>query len=212
MWLQAEAELLSAIVMFFSRLGITSNDVGIKVSNRKVCDLLCYYPTCSVISCIGRIGSELCCNFDTVDGLGKLLEQSCRQFICHWVGGVCGYLNVFQTWFLHILAGLEVSTIRISLWFCDFIANLNEVFVLFICWVVIGLMSGISWCHVVGTRQVLQAVLEKFNIPPDSFAAVCVIVDKVQDKLIFFLEEEFLPIFLHASLYCQQQNFETYDL
>lgn len=35
-WLQAEAELLSAIVMFFTRLGITSDDVGIKVSNRKV--------------------------------------------------------------------------------------------------------------------------------------------------------------------------------
>lgn len=35
-WKQAEAELLSAIVMFFTRLGITSDDVGIKVSNRKV--------------------------------------------------------------------------------------------------------------------------------------------------------------------------------
>ncbi|KAL3684003.1 hypothetical protein R1sor_002025 [Riccia sorocarpa] len=34
--LEAEAELLSAIVAFFSRLGITSKDVGIKVSNRKV--------------------------------------------------------------------------------------------------------------------------------------------------------------------------------
>ncbi|KAG0591150.1 hypothetical protein KC19_1G153900 [Ceratodon purpureus] len=33
---EAEAELLSAIVMFFTRLGITSKDVGIKVSNRKV--------------------------------------------------------------------------------------------------------------------------------------------------------------------------------
>jgi histidyl-tRNA synthetase len=33
---EAEAELLSAIVMFFTNLGITSNDVGIKVSNRKV--------------------------------------------------------------------------------------------------------------------------------------------------------------------------------
>lgn len=33
---EAEAELLSAIVMFFTKLGITSNDVGIKVSNRKV--------------------------------------------------------------------------------------------------------------------------------------------------------------------------------
>lgn len=27
--------------------------------------------------------------------------------------------------------------------------------------------------------QVLQAVLEKYNIPAESFAAVCVIVDKV---------------------------------
>lgn len=33
---EAEAELLSAIVTFFTKLGITSNDVGIKVSNRKV--------------------------------------------------------------------------------------------------------------------------------------------------------------------------------
>ncbi|KAG0562408.1 hypothetical protein M758_9G147800 [Ceratodon purpureus] len=33
---EAEAELLAAIVMFFERLGITSKDVGIKVSNRKV--------------------------------------------------------------------------------------------------------------------------------------------------------------------------------
>lgn len=40
--LQAEAELLSAIVTFFTKLGITSNDVGIKVSNRKVCDPLLY--------------------------------------------------------------------------------------------------------------------------------------------------------------------------
>lgn len=33
---QAEAELLSAIVAFFSKVGITSNDVGIRVSSRKV--------------------------------------------------------------------------------------------------------------------------------------------------------------------------------
>ena len=32
----AEAELLAAITTFFKRLGLTSNDVGIKVSNRKV--------------------------------------------------------------------------------------------------------------------------------------------------------------------------------
>lgn len=33
---EAEAELLSAIVTFFTKLNITSDDVGIKVSNRKV--------------------------------------------------------------------------------------------------------------------------------------------------------------------------------
>lgn len=33
---EAEAELLSAIVTFFTRLGITASDVGIKISNRKV--------------------------------------------------------------------------------------------------------------------------------------------------------------------------------
>lgn len=33
---QAEAELLAAITLFFERVGLTSKDVGIKVSNRKV--------------------------------------------------------------------------------------------------------------------------------------------------------------------------------
>jgi hypothetical protein len=33
---EAEAELLAAITTFFARLGITSKDVGIKVSSRKV--------------------------------------------------------------------------------------------------------------------------------------------------------------------------------
>ncbi len=34
--LQAEAELLAAITLLFERLGFTSKEVGIKVSNRKV--------------------------------------------------------------------------------------------------------------------------------------------------------------------------------
>lgn len=37
---EAEAELLSAIVTFFTRLGLTSTDVGIRVSNRKVLQAL----------------------------------------------------------------------------------------------------------------------------------------------------------------------------
>ncbi|OAE35710.1 hypothetical protein AXG93_1154s1650 [Marchantia polymorpha subsp. ruderalis] len=36
LYIEAEAELLSAIVAFFSKLGITSSDVGVKISNRKV--------------------------------------------------------------------------------------------------------------------------------------------------------------------------------
>lgn len=38
---QAEAELLQAIVLLFQRLGITSSDVGIRVSSRKVAN----YPS-----------------------------------------------------------------------------------------------------------------------------------------------------------------------
>ena len=33
---EAEAELLAAITLFFERVGITSKEVGIKVSSRKV--------------------------------------------------------------------------------------------------------------------------------------------------------------------------------
>ena len=33
---EAEAELLAAITLFFERVGLTSKDVGIKVSSRKV--------------------------------------------------------------------------------------------------------------------------------------------------------------------------------
>jgi histidyl-tRNA synthetase len=33
---EAEAELLAAITSFFSRVGLTAADVGIKVSSRKV--------------------------------------------------------------------------------------------------------------------------------------------------------------------------------
>lgn len=32
----AEAELLAALVLFFERVGITSEDVGIKINSRKV--------------------------------------------------------------------------------------------------------------------------------------------------------------------------------
>jgi len=47
------------------------------------------------------------------------------------------------------------------------------------CWVVTEPMCETYKHYVLGSRQVLQAVLEMHNIQPDSFAAVCVIVDKV---------------------------------
>jgi histidyl-tRNA synthetase len=37
---EAEAELLAALTTFFSRVGLTANDVGIKVSSRKVLQAL----------------------------------------------------------------------------------------------------------------------------------------------------------------------------
>jgi hypothetical protein len=42
---QAEAELLQAIVLLFQRLGITSLDVGIRVSSRKVTFHSLNYPS-----------------------------------------------------------------------------------------------------------------------------------------------------------------------
>ncbi|KAH9325026.1 hypothetical protein KI387_005204, partial [Taxus chinensis] len=63
----AEAELLSAIVTFFKQLGITSSDVGIKISSRKVLQaLLDHYsiPTdsfaavCVIVDKMGKIPTE----------------------------------------------------------------------------------------------------------------------------------------------------------
>lgn len=45
--IEAEAELLSAMVMFFKKVGLTSEDVGIKVNSRCVrCSL--YYMSVNV--------------------------------------------------------------------------------------------------------------------------------------------------------------------
>ena len=46
--IEAEAELLSAMVMFFKKVGLTSEDVGIKVNSRCVhCSL--YYMSVNIL-------------------------------------------------------------------------------------------------------------------------------------------------------------------
>ncbi|CAM6090537.1 unnamed protein product [Calypogeia fissa] len=62
--IEAKAELLSAIVCFFSRLGITSKDVGFRVSNRKVLQAIigrydipnnCFAAVCVIVDKIEKI-------------------------------------------------------------------------------------------------------------------------------------------------------------
>ena len=49
---EAEAELLAAIVLFFERVGLGPKDVGIKVSSRKVLYCTCFDMCCrSVMYC-----------------------------------------------------------------------------------------------------------------------------------------------------------------
>eukprot|EP00850_Spirogloea_muscicola_P008421 SM000045S16166 [mRNA] locus=s45:66361:69762:- [translate_table: standard] len=61
---EAEAELLAAIVTFFSELGLSSKDVGIRVSNRKVLQAVlaqynipddCFAPVCVIVDKIEKI-------------------------------------------------------------------------------------------------------------------------------------------------------------
>ncbi len=64
---EAEAELLAAITLFFSRVGLTSKDVGIKVSSRKVlqgllqqCDMpeASFGPVCVIADKAEKIPHE----------------------------------------------------------------------------------------------------------------------------------------------------------
>ena len=64
---EAEAELLAAITTFFARLGITSDDVGIKVSSRKVLQAVLarydvpeesFAPVCVVVDKIEKLPRE----------------------------------------------------------------------------------------------------------------------------------------------------------
>ena len=64
---EAEAELLAAITTFFARLGVTSEDVGIKVSSRKVLQAVLarfdvpeesFAPVCVVVDKIEKLPRE----------------------------------------------------------------------------------------------------------------------------------------------------------
>lgn len=64
---EAEAELLSAIVTFFQSVGLRSQDVGIKVNNRKIVNCIVHClglpdallpHICSIVDKIDKIGSE----------------------------------------------------------------------------------------------------------------------------------------------------------
>lgn len=65
--IMAEVELLSAICTFFEKLGITSNDVGLKVNSRKVLNVVVkkagvpddrFQETCVIIDKLDKIGAE----------------------------------------------------------------------------------------------------------------------------------------------------------
>ncbi|CAN6179893.1 unnamed protein product [Urochloa humidicola] len=68
---RAEAELLQAIVLLFQRLGITSSDVGIRVSSRKVLQAVL-----NMYSVPEHLFTEVCV---IVDKLGKLTREEIEK-------------------------------------------------------------------------------------------------------------------------------------
>ena len=65
--MEAEAELLAAVTSFFARVGLTSADVGLKVSSRKVLQALlarygvagdAFAPACVVVDKLEKLPRE----------------------------------------------------------------------------------------------------------------------------------------------------------
>jgi histidyl-tRNA synthetase len=94
---EAEAELLAAIVEFFTRLGITSADVGLKVSSRKVLQAVLtrydvpeasFAPVCVVVDKIEKLPREkiveelagLGVTEDAIDGILAAMEVRSDSF------------------------------------------------------------------------------------------------------------------------------------
>lgn len=91
--MEAEAELLSAIVTFFQRLGLSSADVGLKVSSRKVLQAVLqrygvqdtsFGPVCVVVDKMEKIPREKV-------GRGKRVHSSgsCVRFGVNRVCPTC---------------------------------------------------------------------------------------------------------------------------
>ena len=59
---EAEVELLAAITTFFTRLGLTSQDVGIKVSSRKVLQQVRRYTIEAVVGLSSGLCEDQACS------------------------------------------------------------------------------------------------------------------------------------------------------
>ncbi len=64
----AEVELLSAVVALFESVGLTANDVGLKINSRKVLGVIlshagvpdaCFAEACIIIDKLDKIGAEV---------------------------------------------------------------------------------------------------------------------------------------------------------
>lgn len=103
---EAEAELLSAIATFFTRLGLTAADVGIKVSSRKVLQAVLtrygvppqdFGPVCVVVDKMEKLPREkvveelakLNVAADAIDGILQALSLRSVEELEGLLGGEC---------------------------------------------------------------------------------------------------------------------------
>eukprot|EP00240_Pyramimonas_obovata_P001447 CAMPEP_0118935674 /NCGR_PEP_ID=MMETSP1169-20130426/15770_1 /TAXON_ID=36882 /ORGANISM="Pyramimonas obovata, Strain CCMP722" /LENGTH=496 /DNA_ID=CAMNT_0006878733 /DNA_START=132 /DNA_END=1622 /DNA_ORIENTATION=+ len=103
---EAEAELLAAITTFFSNVGITSKDVGIKINNRKVLQAVLekydtpeelFAPVCVVVDKLEKIPREkiveeleaLGLGSEAIEGLLNSLTLTSLEDLEAVIGGEC---------------------------------------------------------------------------------------------------------------------------
>jgi histidyl-tRNA synthetase len=107
---EAEAELLAAITTFFARLGITSNDVGIKVSSRKVLQAVLerfgvppenFAPVCVVVDKIEKLPRE-----KIVEELASLGVESSA------IDGILSAMELKTVEDLETLLGADADAVR----------------------------------------------------------------------------------------------------
>ncbi|CAK9160781.1 unnamed protein product [Ilex paraguariensis] len=183
----AEAELISSIITFFKRIGITASDVGFKVSSRKVQmePFLVVYD----FSILDNIDDDLELPADRlkqgllglllVSWVSKLERGSLTGWAFGEVDGRWGHL-VARNFMLHTqrerLAAV-LGTVRkirsINFWsFVDFKIRIK----------------GLS--HYALGVKVLQEVLRCYSIPENLFGKVCIIIDKIEKIPIDEIKKE----------------------